>query len=89
MTKDLLAKFKWDIFDHPPYSSDLAPSDYYPFPKLKLNLGGQHFNNDDDLKQVINSWFRKQDTEFFKDNLKKLHDRYIKCLNVQGDYVEK
>lgn len=27
-THDLLGKFKWDVFNHPPYSPDLAPSDH-------------------------------------------------------------
>jgi hypothetical protein len=27
-TQDLIAKFGWEQFDHPPYSPDLAPSDF-------------------------------------------------------------
>jgi len=29
VTTALLKKFKWDIFDHPPYSLDFAPSDFH------------------------------------------------------------
>ena len=29
--------------EDPPYSPDLAHSDYYLFPKLKKELGGHHF----------------------------------------------
>ena len=28
-------QFHWDIFEHPPYSSDLAPSDFFLFPKME------------------------------------------------------
>ena len=28
--------FNWEIFDHPPYSSDLPPSDYHLFTKKGL-----------------------------------------------------
>ena len=31
--------FNWKIFDHPPYSPDLAPSDYHLFTKMKVWLG--------------------------------------------------
>jgi len=34
------ADFWWEQFDHPPYSPDLAPSDYHLFPRLKKELGG-------------------------------------------------
>ncbi|GFR07602.1 histone-lysine N-methyltransferase SETMAR [Trichonephila clavata] len=27
-TRQILHKFKWDVFQHSPYSPDLAPSDY-------------------------------------------------------------
>ena len=49
-TKNLLENFKWDIFDHPLYSPDLAPSDFRLFPLLKESLGGKHFCNNEDLK---------------------------------------
>jgi histone-lysine N-methyltransferase SETMAR len=31
----LLEHFNWELFDHPPYSPDIAPSDYYLFIYLK------------------------------------------------------
>lgn len=34
-TAELLDSFKCEIFPHPPYSPDLAPSDYHLFPKMK------------------------------------------------------
>ena len=47
-TTDLLQQFGWDIFDHPPYSPDLALSDFHLFLHLKRFLSGQHqhFQND-------------------------------------------
>jgi len=34
-TAQLLQQFRWEVFDHPPYSPDLAPSDYQLFMHLK------------------------------------------------------
>jgi hypothetical protein len=28
--------FNWEIFDHPPHSPDLVPSDYHLFTKMKF-----------------------------------------------------
>jgi histone-lysine N-methyltransferase SETMAR len=34
-TRALLEHFNWELFDHPPYSTDLAPSNYHLFTYLK------------------------------------------------------
>ncbi|KAG8282048.1 hypothetical protein J6590_108589 [Homalodisca vitripennis] len=34
-TQELLTNIGWTVVPHPPYSPDLAPSDYHLFPKLK------------------------------------------------------
>jgi histone-lysine N-methyltransferase SETMAR len=40
MTKAAVQKLDWEILPHPPYSSDLAPSDYHLFRSLSNNLRG-------------------------------------------------
>ncbi|UYV66139.1 hypothetical protein LAZ67_4000414 [Cordylochernes scorpioides] len=42
-TQTLLENFKWEIFTHPPYSLELAPSYFHLLPALKFHLGGKHF----------------------------------------------
>ena len=37
---------------HPPYSPDLAPSDFFLFSKMKEHLAGNCFPNDEDLKDA-------------------------------------
>jgi transposase len=37
----LLEPFNWELFDHPPYSPDLAPSYYHLFTYLKYWLRSQ------------------------------------------------
>jgi hypothetical protein len=34
-----------ELLEHPPYSPDLAPSDFCLFPNLKLFLSGQRFSS--------------------------------------------
>ena len=42
----------WNIFEHPPYSPDLAPSNFFLFPKMKEHLAVIIFVNDEDLKDA-------------------------------------
>jgi hypothetical protein len=37
-TRDWLRNHSWDVTDHPPYSPDLAPSDFHLFGSLKKHL---------------------------------------------------
>ncbi|KAJ4439542.1 hypothetical protein ANN_07666 [Periplaneta americana] len=58
-TRGLLDQFGWEIFDHPPYSPDLAPSDFHLFTKLKDFLGGTRFGSDEELKKTVNTWLNE------------------------------
>jgi hypothetical protein len=41
--KEFLAQNNITMLPHPPYSPDLAPWDFFLFPKLKTHLKGHHF----------------------------------------------
>ena len=59
--------------NHPPYSPDLAPSEYYLFRNLKSHLRGTRFRDDDELKAATEAWFEDQTDDFYfkgKDCLK-------------------
>jgi hypothetical protein len=74
-------------FDHPPYSPDLAPSDYHLFTYLNW-LGSQRFNSNE-LMEGVKTWLSSQAADFFDAGIQKLLPRYEKCLNSGGDYIEK
>lgn len=88
-TKNLLQRFGWEVFDHPPYSPDLAPSDFHLFPRMKKSLGGHHFATDNELQTSVQTWLKAQAATFYEEGIEKLIPRYEKCLNRNGDYVEK
>jgi hypothetical protein len=50
-TPALLEHFNWVVFDHPPYRTDLALSNYYLFTYLKNWMRSQHFNNNEELME--------------------------------------
>lgn len=82
-------EFRCELFDHPPYSPDLAPSDFHLFPKLKHFLGGNRYGSDDELKEGVSEWLNNLAATEYEEGIAKLVKRYDKCLNVYGDYVEK
>ncbi|GBP82491.1 Histone-lysine N-methyltransferase SETMAR [Eumeta japonica] len=43
--------------DHPPYSPDLVPSDYFLFSNLKKELRGRRFVDDNQMKMAVESHF--------------------------------
>jgi transposase len=51
--------------ENPPYSPDLAQSDYYIFPKLKKHLRGRRFSSDEYLKEAVQKCFDDLSKEFF------------------------
>jgi len=42
-TVEHIANLGWTVLPHPPYSPDLAPSDFHLFGPMKDGLRGQHF----------------------------------------------
>ena len=58
--------------DLPPYSPDLAPSDFHLFLHLKKFLGGKELDDDDDLEDAVQKWLTSQATAFYEESKKKL-----------------
>ena len=50
--QEFLAKKNIPVLPHPPYSPDLAPCDFYLFPKLKLKLKGHHFGMMENIQKT-------------------------------------
>jgi hypothetical protein len=79
--REFLAKKNIPTLPHPPYSPDLAPCDFYLFPKLKSKLKGHHFGTvTDELRTLTESDFR-----YCSDQWK---ERWSHCVTSQGPYFE-
>ncbi|GFU24757.1 histone-lysine N-methyltransferase SETMAR [Trichonephila clavipes] len=74
---------------HPPYSPDLAQSDFHLFPGLKKNLAERCFGSSAEVKQAVKRSFRIPSPGLFLENFLKLIKWYDKCLDVLNTYVEK
>jgi hypothetical protein len=74
-TNALIKLLNWEIFDHPSYITDLAPSDYHLFTKMKVWLGTQRFHTKEELMHGVNNWPHNLAAPFFDEGLKKLMSR--------------
>ena len=78
----------FELLPHPPYSPDLAPSDFFLFSKLKKELRGQRYDDDDELMLAVEGFCKGHDSAFYREGLEALPRRWTKCIESQGDYVE-
>ena len=69
---------------HPPYSPDLAPCDFWLFPKLT----DCRYETIEEMKEAVTKVIDALTQEDFDGAFKKLLERYNKCIAAGGDYFE-
>ena len=85
---DYLTQMGIKTVPHPPYSPDLAPCDFWLFPKLKENLRGNRYSTIEDMKEAVMRVLNTLTQEDFQGAFQKLLERYNKCIDVGGEYFE-
>ena len=73
---------------HPPYSPDLAPSDFYLFGALKSRIKGIEFAHSDEIKEWIQSEFEKIPPDELRRVFRLWRMRLEACIALDGHYVE-
>jgi len=87
ITKMVIEQFGWEILPHPPYSPDLAPTDFHLFRSLSCDLRGLSFKNEQEIEDWLIQWFDANDTSFYNRGIKKLIERCQKVINNEGGYI--
>nr|APL98298.1 putative DD34D transposase [Bactrocera tryoni] len=87
MTRQKLLQLEWDVLPHPPYSPDLAPSDYYLFRSLQNFLDGRTFTSNQDVKNHLDQFFACKDQKFYERGINLLPERWQKVLDQNGEYI--
>ena len=72
----------------PPYSPDLAPCDFWLFPKLKEKLRGCRYETIEGVKVAVMKIIDTLTQEDFYGAFQKLLERYNMCIATGGDYFE-
>ena len=87
MTRQKLLQLGWEVPTHPPYSPDIAPSDFHLFRSLQNSLNGKNFNSLEDCKRHLEQFFAQKDKKFWEDGIMKLPEKWQKVVEQKGEYV--
>ena len=69
---------------HPPYSRDIAPYDFWLFPKLR----GCRYETIEEMIEVVTKVIDTLTQKDFHGTFQKFLERYNKCIATGGDYFE-
>ena len=72
------------MVDRPPYNPDLAPCDFWLFPKLT----GYRYETIEEMKEAVTKVIDTLKHEDFHGTFQKLLERYNKCIAAGVDYFE-
>lgn len=88
MTVAKLEELRLECLRHPPYSPDLAPTDYHFFRNLDNFLRGKKFNSDEAVKTAFKDFVDSRSHNFFSKGIKELPMRWRKCIDSNGTYFD-
>ena len=76
------------VIDHPPYSPDLSPCDYFLFPKLKTTMKGAFYYDVPTIQAAVTQVLKNILKTEFKKSMDKLVDRSKRCIELNRSYFE-
>ena len=88
LTTEYLEQQGISLLAHPPYSPDLAPCDFWLFPKIKAGLPGRQFSRVQDLAKAVSSELRSIPSSEYRECFVKWRSRMLRCVEVEGEYFE-
>ena len=78
----------FEILPHSLYSPDMAPSDFYLFPKLKSHLRGPQYGSNDGIIEAVNEYLEDYENAVFCEDIGKLKQRWAsEGFALKGDYI--
>ena len=77
-----------NILDHPPYSPDLSPCDFWLFPRLREMLLGHCFESRCGIGSVVYQCLQHIPKEDYRAAFRKWGDRCKMCVVADGAYIE-
>ena len=75
------------MIPHPPYSPDLAPSDYHLFRPLQNHLNGKTFDSNEAVKNELIQFLAAKNQTFYESGIMKLTERWQKVIEDNGQYI--
>jgi len=76
------------VVPQPPYSPDLAPCDFFLFPRLKRELKGKHWESVENIHKHVTEILKDIPVEEFQHVFQAWQTRLRKCIDSGGEYFE-
>ena len=89
ITNEFLLENHVEQYQNPPYSPDLSSCDFFLLPKLKKQLLGIRFNDDNEMLIALQQTMDSLTKEDFKNCLEDWFIQMHKCIDAEGQYFEK
>ena len=83
-----LHELHFELLPHPPYSPDLAPSDYWLFADINKMLAGKKFISNEEAIAETEAYFEVKDKAFYNNGIKKLEKRWNDCIAFEGNNID-
>ena len=77
-----------DVLDHPPYSPDLSPCDFWLFPRLKEMLAGHRFESCCGIGSAVYQCLQHIPKDDYRAAFRKWVDRCKMCVEADRAYFE-
>ena len=84
VAQQFLAKNKIAVILLPPYSPDLAPCDFFLFPKMKMKLKGRRFDTTEEIQAETQEVLDTLTERDFQETFQKWRRRWDRCLHAGG-----
>ena len=88
LIRDFCTKNEMTVVPQPPYSPDLAPADFFLFPKMKRPMKGERFDDVEAIKKKSLEELKSIPEEDFQRAFLQWKRRWEKCIATQGEYFE-
>jgi len=85
---EILEKYGWQVFAHPPYCADMSPIDFDLFPKLKKPLHEKRFRSIKEVSNEVTRVIRGIKNEGVVTGIQDLPKRWTAVIKHNGDYIE-
>ncbi|CAF1429343.1 unnamed protein product [Adineta ricciae] len=85
--REKLLKLGWFKIPRPPYSPDLAPTDYHLFRSLSNYLREKNFHDENDLKTDLANFFDRKSQDFYETRILSLPEHWRKVIDSNGAYI--
>jgi hypothetical protein len=87
-TREFLAMKQITVLEHPPYLPDLAPNDFFLFPKIKEILKGRYLDDIGDIRSNTTETLKAIQQNQFQNCFEGCARRWHRCMASKGEYFE-